>query len=105
MATLKLESHCWLTDIFFGKNEKLNFLRYSLKIRGKKDLIKMNSNLDFKALTPIGSAKANESMTKHKDYLNNLSAMLCDSNIIHDCSGLVLLHSYNFPGESNGYLF
>ena len=51
----------------------------------------MNSNLDFKALTLIGSAKTNESKTNHKDNLNNQCVMLIYSSIIHDCSGFTLL--------------
>ena len=50
----------------------------------------MNSNLDFKALTLIGSAKTNESKTNHKDNLNNQCVMLIYSSIIHDCSGFTL---------------
>ncbi len=57
----------------------------------------MNSNLDFKVITLIGSAKTNESNTKHKDNYNNLCAMLCDSDIIHDCSGFSLFYSIKIP--------
>lgn len=65
----------------------------------------MNSNLDFKFGTPIGSAKTNESKTKHKDNHNNLCAMLSDNDIIHDCSGFSLFYSIKIPGETHGHLF
>lgn len=65
----------------------------------------MNSNLDFKVITLIGSAKTNESNTKHKDNYNNLCAMLCDSDIIHDCSGFSLFYSIKISGETHGRIF
>lgn len=65
----------------------------------------MNSNLFFNVITLIGSSKTNESKTKHKDNHNNLCAMLCDSDIIHDCSGFSLFYSIKIPGDTHGHLF